>query len=194
MYEFIEGTFEQQTPSYIVVNAGGVGYHIEISLTTFSDLKALKQGRVLTHLIVREDERILFGFSTKIERDLFRMLLSVNGIGAGTGRMILSSLNCNELLSAIGEGNVAAIKQVKGIGEKTAQRVVLELKDKISKIGFISEQSTSGNNKNYDQAFKALQTLGFNKIVIEKTQSKIMKEASDTITTEDIIKTALKSL
>jgi len=194
MYEFIEGKFEQQTPSYIVVNAGGVGYHIEISLTTFADLKEKTQGRVLTHLIVREDERILFGFSTKTERDLFRMLLSVNGIGAGTARMLLSSLNCRELLSAIGEGNVVAIKQVKGIGEKTAQRVVLELRDKISKMGFISEQSSVGNNKNYDQAFKALQTLGFNKIVIEKTLSKIMKEASSTITTEDIIKAALKIL
>src|SRR5574344_3055588 len=131
MYEFIEGKFEEKTPSYIVINVSGIGYHIEISLTTFSDVKDLQSGRLLTHFIIREDGRILFGFSTKKERDLCRMLISVNGIGAGTARMILSSMNCDELLSAIGSGNVGAIKQVKGIGEKTAQRVVLELKDNI---------------------------------------------------------------
>lgn len=193
MYEFIEGKLEYINPSSVVVNVLGIGYHIEISLTTYTEIKDKVNVRILTHHVVREDAHQLYGFSTAKERQLFRNLISVNGIGVNTARMILSSMNTDELVVSIAKEDVNAIKSVKGIGLKTAQRVILELKDKLSKIDIeISSVGTFGN-KNKEEALLALQTLGFNKLIVEKALDKLIeKDANQTV--EGLIKQALKVL
>lgn len=193
MYEFIEGKFEYKTPSAVVVNASGVGYHIEISLTTYSDIKAMDSGRVLIHHVVREDAHQLFGFSTAKERQLFRFLISVNGIGVNTARMMLSSMNTDELLISIIKEDVNAIKQVKGIGLKTAQRVILELKEPLSKLDVDIMNTSVASNKSHEEALLALQTLGFSKLIIERALDKIIINNPDA-SVELLIKQALKVL
>jgi Holliday junction DNA helicase RuvA len=192
MFEFIEGTFESITPSFIVVNSNGVGYKIEISLCSYSIFKSMGKGRVLVHFVVREDAQLLFGFATDNERMLFRQLIAVSGIGANTARMMLSSLNSEELINAIVTEDVSAIKAIKGIGLKTAQRVIIELKDSLSKIE-ISSPSLNLSNKNKQEALLALQTLGFNKLLVERTLEKILLNAP-TADCEMLIKQALKVL
>ncbi len=192
MFEFLEGKFEEITPSYIVVNCSSVGYRVEISLTTYTDLKDKSSGRLFVHHIVREDAQLLFGFSSKKERAVFRALISVNGIGANTARMMLSSLSSDELIRAVVKEDVNAIKAVKGIGIKTAQRVIIDLKDTFSKFE-VSNVEVQSNNKNKEEALLALQTLGFNKVLIEKALDKILKEKSD-YGVEELIRLALKIL
>lgn len=192
MFEFLEGKFEDITPSYVVVNCSSVGYKVEISLTTYTDLKDKSSGRLFVHQIVREDAQLLFGFSSKKERAVFRALISVNGIGANTARMMLSSLNSDELIRAVVKEDVGAIKAVKGIGIKTAQRVIIDLKDTFSKFE-VSDVGVQSNNKNKEEALLALQTLGFNKVLIEKALDKILKEKSD-YGVEELIRLALKIL
>lgn len=192
MFEFLEGKFEETTPSYVVVNCSSVGYKVEISLTTYTDLKDKSSGRLFVHQIVREDAQLLFGFSSKKERAVFRALISVNGIGANTARMMLSSLNSDELIRAVVKEDVGAIKAVKGIGIKTAQRVIIDLKDTFSKFE-VSDVGVQSNNKNKEEALLALQTLGFNKVLIEKALDKILKEKSD-YGVEELIRLALKIL
>lgn len=193
MYEFIEGKFEYKNPSYVVVNTNGIGYHIEISLTTYSEIKNMDSGRILTYHVVREDAHQLFGFSTAKERQLFRFLISVNGIGVNTARMMLSSMNTDELLVAIVKEDVNTIKQVKGIGLKTAQRVILELKDPLSKLDVDIINTNTVSNKNHEEALLALQTLGFSKLIVEKTLNKIIENNPDA-NVELLIKQALKVL
>ena len=193
MYEFIEGKFDLKNPSFIVVNAGGVGFHIEISLTTYSEIKDLEGGRILTHQVIKDDAHQLFGFSSAKERQLFRQLISVNGIGVNTARMMLSSMNTDELLVAIVKEDVNAIKQVKGIGLKTAQRVILELKDPLSKLDIDIVNTNTLSNKKHEEALLALQTLGFSKIVVERALEKIVKHSPD-LSVELLIKQALKVL
>ena len=190
MFEFLEGKFEEITPSYVVVNCSSVGYKVEISLTTYTDLKDKSSGRLFVHQIVREDALLLFGFSSKKERTVFRALISVNGIGANTARMMLSSLNSDELIRAVVKEDVGAIKAVKGIGIKTAQRVIIDLKDTFSKFE-VADVGVQSNNKNKE--LLALQTLGFNKVLIEKALDKILKEKSD-YGVEELIRLALKIL
>lgn len=192
MFEFLEGKFEEITPSYVVVNCSSVGYKVEISLTTYTDLKDKSSGRLFVHQIVREDALLLFGFSSKKERTVFRALISVNGIGANTARMMLSSLNSDELIRAVVKEDVGAIKAVKGIGIKTAQRVIIDLKDTFSKFE-VADVGVQSNNKNKEEALLALQTLGFNKVLIEKALDKILKEKSD-YGVEELIRLALKIL
>lgn len=192
MFEFLEGKFEEITPSYVVVNCSSVGYKVEISLTTYTDLKDKSSGRLFVHQIVREDAQLLFGFSSKKERAVFRALISVNGIGANTARMMLSSLNSDELIRAVVKEEVGAIKAVKGIGIKTAQRVIIDLKDTFSKFE-VADVGVQSNNKNKEEALLALQTLGFNKVLIEKALDKILKEKSD-YCVEELIRLALKIL
>lgn len=192
MFEFLEGKFEEITPSYVVVNCSSVGYKVEISLTTYTNLKDKSSGRLFVHQIVREDAQLLFGFSSKKERAVFRALISVNGIGANTARMMLSSLNSDELIRAVVKEDVGAIKAVKGIGIKTAQRVIIDLKDTFSKFE-VSDVGVQSNNKNKEEALLALQTLGFNKVLIEKALDKILKEKSD-YGVEELIRLALKIL
>lgn len=192
MFEFFEGKFVEITPSYIVVNCGGVGYKIEISLNSYSVLKDRTEGRVLVHHIVREDVQLLFGFENEKERKLFRHLISVNGVGANTARMILSSLSCDDLIEAVVTENVNVIKAVKGIGLKTAQRIIIDLKDNLNKIEIVKTEITIGN-KNREEALLALQTLGFNKTIIEKTLDKILK-TDVSLGVEELIRQALKVL
>jgi Holliday junction DNA helicase RuvA len=192
MFEFFEGKFVEITPSYIVVNCSGVGYKIEISLNSYSILKDKSEGKVLVHHIVREDAQLLFGFENEKERQLFRHLISVNGVGANTARMILSSLSCDDLIEAVVSENFNVIKAVKGIGLKTAQRIVIDLKDNLSKFEIVKTESVLGN-KNKEEALLALQTLGFNKAVIEKTLDKILK-TNASLTVEELIRQALKVL
>ena len=193
MYEFIEGKFDLKNPSFIVVNAGGVGFHIEISLTTYSEIKDLEGGRILTHQVIKDDAHQLFGFSSAKERQLFRQLISVNGIGVNTARMMLSSMNTDELLVAIVKEDVNAIKQVKGIGLKTAQRIILELKDPLSKLDIDIVNTNTLSNKKHEEALLALQTLGFSKIVVERALEKIVQHSPD-LSVELLIKQALKVL
>ena len=192
MFDFFEGKFVEITPSYIIVNCGGVGYRIEISLNSYTVLKEKSEGRVLVHHIVREDAQLLFGFENEKERTLFKYLISVNGVGANTARMILSSLSCDELIEAVVNENVNVIKSVKGIGLKTAQRIIIDLKDNLSKFDFVKAESIF-SNKNREEALLALQTLGFNKPIIEKTLDKILK-TNASLGVEELIRQALKVL
>lgn len=192
MFEFFEGPFDEITPSYVVVNCAGIGYRIEISLTTYSALKNKERARVFVHHIVREDAQLLYGFSTVGERRLFRALTSVSGIGANTARMMLSSMNTEELVRAVVEENIGAIKSIKGIGQKTAQRVVVELKDTLSKFE-ISDIPFVNHNKNKEEALLALQTLGFNKLLAERALDKLI-QAEGEKSVEDLIRMVLKVL
>lgn len=192
MFEFFEGKFVEITPSYIVVNCGGVGYKIEISLNSYSVLKDKSEGKVLVHHVVREDAQLLFGFENEKERQVFRHLISINGVGANTARMILSSLSCDDLIEAVVTENVNVIKAVKGIGLKTAQRIIIDLKDNLNKIEIVKTEITIGN-KNREEALLALQTLGFNKTIIEKTLDKILK-TNASLGVEELIRQALKVL
>lgn len=196
MYEYLNGKFALINPSFVVVDCNGVGYKIEISLNTYSQIKEKKEGKVFVHFIVRDDAQVLYGFADEKERELFRLLIGVSGIGPNTARVILSSLNSDELVKAIREEDLKSINAIKGIGNKTAQRVIVDLKDKVQKWDYSSEISSMASqkdNKNHEQALLALQTLGFNKIIIEKTLDKILKENSQ-MDVENLIKEALKRL
>ncbi len=196
MYEYLNGKFALINPSSVVVDCNGVGYKIEISLNTYSQIKEKKEGKVFVHFIVREDMQVLYGFADEKERELFRLLIGVSGIGPNTARVILSSLNSDELVKAIRDEDLKSINAIKGIGNKTAQRVIVDLKDKVQKWDYSSEISNTTSqtdNKNHEQALLALQTLGFNKIIIEKTLDKILKENSQ-MDVENLIKEALKRL
>jgi Holliday junction DNA helicase RuvA len=196
MYEFLKGSFEEITPSYIVVNCNNVGYRVEISLTSYSFFKDKKEGKVYTHFVVREDCQLLYGFATIKERELFRNLITVSGIGANTARMMLSSLSSEELVKAIVSEDIKTINSIKGIGTKTAQRVVIDLKDKLKKMDYSLDSLSDSpllSNKTKEEALLALITLGFNKVIAEKTLDKILKTNND-ITVESLIKEALKRL
>ncbi|QGY44104.1 Holliday junction branch migration protein RuvA [Maribellus comscasis] len=193
MYEFIKGTVAELNPASIVVEAGGVGYFVNISLNTYSKLNGKKETKILLHQVVREDAHILYGFADKNERDLFRNLISVNGVGANTAIMMLSSLSSEEIVSAITTENVAVLKAVKGIGAKTAQRIIIDLKDKLGKISETSQILLVPNNTIRNESLSALVMLGFTKKEAEKAVSKILQEQQEA-TVESVIKQALKRL
>lgn len=196
MFEYLSGKFTLITPSFMVVDCNGVGYKAEISLSTYSKLKDMTEGKIFIHYVVREDAQILYGFIDEKERELFRLLIGVNGIGPNTARMMLSSLGTDEIVNAIASEDLKTINSIKGIGNKTAQRLIVELKDKLKKWDYSSENiniDIQKNNKNREEALLALQTLGFNKIIVEKTLDKILKE-DKLISVEDLIKQALKRL
>jgi Holliday junction DNA helicase RuvA len=193
MYEFIKGTVADLTPASIVVEAGGVGYFINISLNTYSKLNGKKEVSILLHQAVREDAHILYGFADKNERDLFRNLISVSGVGASTAIMMLSSLNSQEIISAITTDNVTVLKAVKGIGAKTAQRIIIDLKDKLGKTSETSQILLMPDNTIQNEALSALVMLGFTKKEAEKAVSKILQEQQGP-TVESVIKQALKRL
>ena len=193
MYEFIKGTVADLTPASVVVEAGGVGYFINISLNTYSKLNGKKEVNILLHQAVREDAHILYGFADKNERDLFRNLISVSGVGASTAIMMLSSLNSQEVVAAITTENVAVLKAVKGIGAKTAQRIIIDLKDKLGKTSETSQILLMPDNTIQNEALSALVMLGFTKKEAEKAVSKILQEQQGP-TVESVIKQALKRL
>ncbi|MDR1006464.1 MAG: Holliday junction branch migration protein RuvA [Bacteroidales bacterium] len=193
MYEFLEGKLDVITPSYLVIDCNGVGFRVEISLSSYSIFKNLDKAKVLVHFIVREDANLLFGFASEEERSLFRLLISVSGIGANTARMMLSSLSSDELIQAIAKEDIATIKGIKGIGLKTAQRVIIELKDSLSKVEIAPSSVLQSRNQNREEALAALQTLGFNKILAEKALDKILSN-DPAANCENLIKQALKIL
>lgn len=193
MISHIQGRLVEKTPTDLVIDCQGVGYQLHISLHTFSLLPDTEQIRLYTHLQIKEDSHTLFGFIEKSERELFRLLISVSGIGAGIARTMLSSLEPRQIIQAIGNGDVFTIQGIKGIGAKTAQRVILDLKDKVLKIYDIDEVSTHSYNTNKEEALSAMEVLGFNKKLAEKVVDKLVKEQPD-MTVETIIKKALKNL
>ena len=194
MYEYIFGKITDLNPVYVVIDANNIGYLIHISLHTYSVLDKKETAKVYTHQIVREDVNMLYGFSDKSEREIFRLLISVSGIGPNTARVMLSSLKAGEIKKAIRTEDVATIKSVKGIGVKTAQRVIIDLKDKIDKTE-VEESSGSGSvsNKTCNEASSALTMLGFPKTKAEKVVNTIFIKESD-ISVEELVKKALKVL
>ena len=193
MYEFIRGTIADLNPASVIIETGGIGYFINISLNTYSKLNGKKETRLLLHQVVREDAHILYGFSEKKERDLFRNLISVNGVGANTAIMMLSSLEPDEVVAAITTENVTVLKAVKGIGAKTAQRIIIDLKDKVGKLPESAQNLISADNTIRNESLSALVMLGFAKKDTEKVVSKILQEQPQA-TVENVIKQALKRL
>ena len=196
MYDFIEGQLVELTPIFATVQTGGFGYMINISLNTYTVLQSMqdrdKSCKLFLHHVVREDAQLFYGFSEKQERALFRLLISVSGVGAGTARMILSSLTGAELQKAIAESNANVLKNVKGIGLKTAQRIIVDLKDKIGLAATSDDTFLTSNNNLKTEALSALVNLGFTKASVEKVLDKIVV-AKPAATVEEIIKEALKT-
>ncbi len=194
MYEYIKGIVAELTPTYVVIEAAGVGYSVNISLQTYGAIGSLRELQLWTHHIVREDAELLFGFYDKEEREIFRLLIGVSGIGPNTARMILSSLSSSEVRSAIMQDDVRRLQGVKGIGLKTAQRMVVELKDKVAKTAGLSGTVAPGTTLEVrDEALSALIMLGFAKAPAEKALSTLLRE-NPKYTIEELIKAALKHL
>jgi Holliday junction DNA helicase RuvA len=193
MITHLQGKLVEKTPTQVVIDCNGVGYHVNISLHTYSLLPNTDFIKLFTHLQIKEDAHTLFGFVEKSEKEIFKMLLSVSGIGASIARTMLSSLDPKQITNAIASGDVMTIQSIKGIGSKTAQRVILDLKEKVLKLYDLDEVSMSQNNTNRDEALSALEVLGFVRKTSEKLIEKIMKEDPEA-TVESIIKKALKSL
>jgi len=193
MITHIQGKLVEKSPTQVVIDCGGVGYHINISLHTYSLLPSTDFIKLFTYLQIKEDSHTLFGFNEKSEREIFKMLLSVSGIGASIARTMLSSLEPKQIINAIASGDVLIIQSIKGIGTKTAQRVILDLKDKMLKLYDIDEVSMSQSNTNRDEALSALEVLGFIRKASERIVEKIVKENPDS-SVEFIIKQALKNL
>ena len=193
MITHIQGKLVEKNPTDVVIDCNGVGYLLNISLHTFSQIPNQEHLKLYTHLQVKEDSHTLFGFSSLAEREIFRLLISVSGIGASTARTMLSSLTPKQVREGIAVADVALIQSIKGIGAKTAQRVILDLKDKILKVYDIDELSTKQNNTNKDEALSALDVLGFNKKQSERVVDKIISNQPEA-SLEEIIKEALKNL
>jgi len=196
MFAYIEGKISELTPTYVVIDCAGVGYLIHISLHTYAAIKDSTQAKILTHHIVREDIQLLHGFSSDHERKLFLHLISVSGVGANTARVMLSSMSPQELTDAILSGNANKIQSVKGIGTKTAQRVIVDLRDKIAKEDWssaLASSEISSTETAKDEALSALVMLGFTRIAAEKALQNILK-INPTLSAELLIKEALRIL
>ncbi len=195
MIHHIEGKLIEKTPTYAVIEAAGVGYIMQISLNTFSKIGENESFKLYTEqLYVRDDMPRFFGFADSAERDLFKQLVSVSGVGGTSALLMLSSLTAAEIQSAIATGNVALIKSVKGIGEKTAQRIIVDLKGKLGKDELSSDFLFTANNTLKNEALSALVMLGFNKLTADKALDKIIKTEGVGQTVEQLIKSALKNL
>lgn len=195
MFNHFEGKVAVKTPTYAVIDCAGVGYLLNISLNTYSKIPDSGSFRLLSHLAVREDAMVLYGFADEEEREVFRHLISVSGVGAGTARMILSSMTPAEVVSAIHTGNVAALKSIKGIGEKSAQRIIVDLKGKFGKDLSINPlQFPGSDNKFREEALSALVALGFARAMAEKAIDKSLKSEGNVVSVEHLIKLSLKNL
>jgi holliday junction DNA helicase RuvA len=192
MFEHIKGTVINLTPAGVVIETGEIGYLVHISLTTYTQLHGNEKAKLFLHQIIREDAHLLYGFFDQTERELFRMLISVNGIGANTAIMMLSSHKPDEIQNAILSENVGFLKNIKGIGIKTAQRVIIDLKDKIGKLPAGDLLFRSNDNQVRTEAVAALEMLGFNKKAVEKLVDQVLTD-QPAITVENLIKLALKS-
>jgi Holliday junction DNA helicase RuvA len=193
MIAHIQGKLIEKLPTEVVIDCNGVGYHINISLHTYSLLPNSDFVKLFTHLIIKEDGHFLYGFIEKSEKEIFKLLITVSGIGAGIARTMLSSIEPKQIINALASGDVATIQSIKGIGAKTAQRAILDLKEKVLKIYDLNEISVSSYNTNRDEALSALEVLGFVRKSSEKIVEKIINENPDA-TVEVIIKQALKNL
>lgn len=193
MIEYIYGSIAELTPTYVIVDNHGIGYEMNISLTTFSELENKKDVRLLAHEVIREDAHVLFGFSTARERALFRLLIGVSGVGANTARMLLSSASPAELEMVITSGDVKRLKAVKGVGAKTAERVIVDLRDKIKPAGdtLVLEQTPA--SEAFDEALAALTMLGFAKPQSQKVLTKLFAD-DPSLKVEKAIKKALTML
>ncbi|NRA92654.1 MAG: Holliday junction branch migration protein RuvA [Psychroserpens sp.] len=193
MITHIQGRLVEKNPTDVVIDCNGVGYLLNISLHTFSQIPDRENLKLFAHLIVREDAHTLYGFSSLAEREIFKLLISVSGIGASTARTMLSSLTPQQVKEAIAHGDVGVIQSIKGIGAKTAARVILDLKDKVLKVYDIDEVSVNKNNTNKDEALSALEVLGFAKKQSERVLDKLLAQNPDA-NVESLIKDALKNL
>lgn len=193
MFEYIKGAVAVLKPSHVILEANSVGYFITISLNTYTQLNGQEIIKLFIHQVIREDAHLLFGFATESERELFRMLISVNGIGSNTAIMMFSSLSPDEIRNAILLDNVNLLKSIKGIGIKTAQRVIIDLKDKVGKSPGSEQIVASADNTLRNEALSALLMLGFAKKPVEKELDKILA-ANPSQSVENVIKQALKSL
>ena len=195
MIAYIEGKLTYKDPTYVIIDIGGMGYQVKISLQTYSALKNKDQFKLFTYLHIKEDAHTLYGFSEKAEKDHFLNLISVSGVGPGTGLLILSSLSTAELRQSIINEEVKIIQKIKGIGGKTAQRIILELKDKMMKAGIPENEPNlprSAHNTLKEEALSALTTLGINKVTAEKNIDHVLKSMGSDISLEELIKFALK--
>lgn len=193
MITHIRGKLVEKNPTYAIIECNGVGYYLNISLHTYSNIPDSEAVKLYTYLNIREDAHTLFGFFEKVEREIFKLLISVSGVGPSIGRSMLSSMTPEQIQHAIASEDVATIQHVKGIGAKTAQRVIIDLRDKIVKTYDISEDSLQSNNTIKEEALSALEVLGFSRKQVEKLVQKIIQETPNT-SLEDIIKQALKNL
>ena len=195
MYDYISGKIVELNPAFVVLDNGGVGYMINISFTTYNEIAKMSEQlvKLFVYEAIREDAHVLYGFMSRRERELFLMLISVSGVGPNTARMILSSLSANELEQCIASGNVGMLKGVKGIGAKTAQRILVDLKDKIKVAGDTLLDNNSAPSAVYDEALAALVMLGFTQQMSQKALRKLLKD-EPSITVEEAIKKALKMM
>ncbi len=196
MYEFISGRVAELNPAYAVIDAGGVGYSLNISLQTFSTIEKLTEAKLFVHFIVREDAQILYGFATPSERELFRRLISVSGVGGNTARMVLSTYSPNELATIISSENAVLLKNVKGLGLKTAEKIIVELKDKVTGLGSSTEilgKELAVDNTTHSEAMSALAMLGFGRAASDKAVRQILKD-NPSLSVEEVIRGALKKL
>lgn len=193
MIAHIQGKLVEKSPTEVVIDCNGVGYHVNISLHTYGLLPATDFIKLFTHLIIKEDSHSLYGFVEKSEKEIFKLLISVSGIGANIARTMLSSIEPKQIINAIGSGDVGTIQSIKGIGVKTAQRTIIDLKEKVLKLYDLDQVSMSQSNTNKDEALSALEVLGFIRKSAEKVVEKIVATMPDA-TVETIIKQALKNL
>lgn len=196
MIAYIKGTITFKNPTFILVEAGGIGYHVNISLNTYTRIEKQENIKILTHLLVREDSHTLYGFADDAERSMFLHLISVSGVGPTTAQIVLSSLTTDDLRSAIIGENVALFQKVKGIGPKTAKRIILDLKDKMLKDGgdVLPTLLVAQDNTMREEALSALSALGFNRIAVQKTLNQILRDQPGVGSVEELIKLALKHL
>lgn len=200
MFDYLRGLIAELTPTYAVVECGGVGYIVTISLQTYTQLEGREEALVYVHHIVREDAEILYGFADRAEREIFRLLIGVSGVGGGTARMILSTYTPSELSNIISSENAVLLKNVKGLGLKTAQKIIVEIKDKVVGIGSSAQvaqkdvlDNISAGNEAYNEALQALTMLGFGKAASEKVLRKVVKE-NPAAEVEALIRLSLKQL
>ena len=194
MYAHFEGNVVEKNPAYVVLDCNGIGYLLNISLNTFSKVPDSGKCRLFAHLAIREDAHQLFGFADEEERTMFRDLISVSGVGAATARMMLSAMSPADIQQCIITGDVNRLKSIKGIGEKSAQRIIVDLKNKMGKESFGNTSIFGGpHNKLKQEALNALETLGFARNAAEKAIEKTLKDEGETLSLEDLVKKVLKN-
>ena len=193
MIYYLKGVVQELTPTYAVVEVGGVGYYVSVSLNTSQKLQQGRECLLYTQQIIREDAHLLFGFYEKAEKEMFNLLISVNGVGAVSAMILLSSLDLAEISRAILSGNSGVLQKVKGIGAKTAERIIIDLRDKVQKFEFAEGESPLMDNKVKEEALSALEVLGIPRKTSEKIMDKVLKQAPET-STEELVKQVLKNI